>query len=100
MCQRDFILNGVHACPNERYTGYTTAYCIKLLLTEGEPIRARDYGEMERLADGWHGRHYTDYFRRFLYDHYEMLKEKGVKVRQVELKKPKDVHRPQAHYFN
>jgi hypothetical protein len=93
-CQRNYILYGDVICTNERCTGYTTAYCLKLLLTKGEPIKAWNFEEMYRLADGAHGRTYVEHFRRYLSDWYRFLKAKGVEVREVELTKRLDGYRP------
>lgn len=90
-CQKDFIFNGNRACPNERCTGYTTAYCIKLLLTGGEPIRLWDPEQMKRLADYKKNNFYHwDFFRQFLGEHYEQLRVAGIVTRIVEFKRVKD----------
>ena len=90
-CQRDFIFNGYQGCHNERCTGQTTAYCIKLLLTDGEPIKLWDPEQMKRLSDGNRfGSRYNEWFRRFLIENYERLKAAGVETRVVEFKRVKD----------
>jgi len=90
ICQKDYILNGNVACPNERCTGHTTAYCIKLLLTEGEPIKLWDWEQMARLADYKRNNTYVDFFRNFIAENYERLKRAGIKTRLVEFKRVKD----------
>ena len=91
ICQRDFILNGNRGCPNERCTGYTTAYCIKLLLTAGEPLKLWDPEQMKQLADYKNNNFYHwDFFRKFLGEHYKQLKAAGVETRLVEFKRAKD----------
>lgn len=99
-CQRDYIFNGKHACPNERCTGYTTAYCIKLLLTEGEPIRLWEWEYVKWITDGIHGRSYIEWFRKFLIENYERLRAAGIETRIVEFKKVKNGERSQYNDFH
>ena len=89
-CQREFILNGIIACRNERCTGRTTAYCIKLLLSEGEPIKLWDREQMLRLMDYKGNNSYVRFFEERLTKIYEQLKVSGVVTRTVEYEKGKD----------
>jgi hypothetical protein len=72
-----------------RRTGKTTAYCIKLALSEGEPL---NMDKPEEFADGWElgdqRRYAKAYFRRAFLDIREALKGAGLPVRDI---KGKDI---------
>ncbi|QHI73807.1 hypothetical protein [Aminipila terrae] len=84
-CQKDYILNGYLPCTNEKCTGKTTAYCIKLLLTEGEPIKMWSFEATTNYIDvSSSGVNYKDWFRRYLASIYKKFMDAGIETRKVE----------------
>jgi hypothetical protein len=67
-----------------RRTGKTVAYCIKLALSDGEPL---DLKKPEEFADGWslpnHNRYARSFFRNEFMKYRQILKDYGFPVREV-----------------
>jgi len=64
-----------------RGTGHTFAYCIKLVLSQGEPL---DMRKPEKFSDNKNKNYARTYFRRMLYyDVWLPLKEAGIPVRKM-----------------
>lgn len=67
-----------------RRTGKTVAYCVKLALSDGEPI---DLRKPENYADEWslpdHKRYAKTFFRDEFMRYRQMLKDYGFPVREV-----------------
>lgn len=92
-CQKDYILNGYLACANEKCTGKTTAYCIKLLLTEGEPIKMWSFEATASYIDDTHsGVGYKDWFRRYLASIYKKLIDANIETRKIEFYQDQNSH--------
>lgn len=73
----DFIFCG------GRSTGRTTAYMIKLALSEGEPLTTNlKYGG-NLIPDGYHGPRYYDWFRKEFLEVHRKLTEYGFKTRRL-----------------
>lgn len=67
-----------------RQSGGTTAYMLKLCLSEGEPIDLAKWSEAERYTDEIHGHAYPDWFRHNLWDMYRELERiGGLKLRKI-----------------
>lgn len=67
-----------------RASGKTTAYMIKLCLSDGEPIDLTKGKEIERYIDEICGSHYFDWFKRELWNIYAELKRVGgLKLRKI-----------------
>lgn len=67
-----------------RRTGKTFAYCIKLALSDGEPLNMRkpeDFADERRLAN--HRRYAMSYFRHEFILIRNTLKESGFRVREL-----------------
>ncbi|HHY26432.1 MAG TPA: hypothetical protein GX523_06740 [Desulfitobacterium dehalogenans] len=79
----DYVMPG-------RVSGKTTAYMIRLCLSEGNTIDLTKRDEIRRYADGCHGSHYLDWFRHELQCVYmELKKVSGLKLRTIIFNKPK-----------
>lgn len=74
-----------------RVTGKTLVYIIKLLFSDDKPLNAYEIKKVENYSD-WYSvtnrpnekkPHYTQWFRRYLKDIYDKLKEKGIQPRPV-----------------
>lgn len=97
VCQKDYILNGYLACSNENCTGKTTAYCIKLLLTEGKTIKMWSFENTCTYIDKVNtGVQYKDWFRKYLARIYKKLNDAGIETRQIEFYEDK---RSQAFFL-
>lgn len=79
--QRDYLLGKRDADVSSRRNGKTFAYCVKLLLSNGEPIKKR---EIFKYADGWHGNRYPKWFAHYCLEINEKLISNGFKTRIVE----------------
>ena len=72
--------------PGGRRTGKTLAHCIKLALSDGEPLDMRcpehicdnDYGPESNRHNYARG-----FYRRVFLDVWKCLKDKGLKVREI-----------------
>lgn len=62
-----------------RRTGKTLAYCIKLALSEGEPLNFKH----DNLTDENHGHQYKYWFKDLFHDVWIKLKDAGFPVREV-----------------
>lgn len=69
-----------------RATGKTVAYCIKLALSEGEPL---DMRKPEEFSDGQQLDNQISYarnfFRREFMKYWKMLKDYGFPVREIKV---------------
>lgn len=72
-----------------RRTGKTFIYCVKLALSEGEPINLTDY---RRYQDEGHNGMYGLWFKNYFYDIWLKLKAHGFPVREVVFKVPSKRH--------
>lgn len=77
--QKKYLQGEVEAIPSGRYNGKTFAYCIKLLLSDGEKICKRD---IFKYKDGKHG-NYARWFKGFCLEINEKLIENGFETRIV-----------------
>ena len=73
-----------------RHTGKTLAYVVKLLLTDGEPIKVYDLNYIHAISDDYHntgGKHrdvaYSQWFRNYLVNIHNSLIEAGIETREV-----------------
>lgn len=83
--QKDYLLSdGLDNIPWEveigRSNGRTFAYCVKLLLSDGEPINPK-LSELERYTDEFHGIYYRLWFARYLLEINDTLKKAGFETR-------------------
>jgi len=63
--QKDYLLGNHCKIPyGQRCSGRTFAYCLKLLLSDGEPIKRRD---LFKYRDKNHGTHYDSWFARYIW---------------------------------
>lgn len=76
--QKDYILGKRNSRIGGRRNGNTFAYCVKLLLSDGEPIGRR---ELTKWADGMHGSRYPQWFAGYIMDINEKLINAGFKTR-------------------
>lgn len=81
--QKSYLL-GKSGMVGGRVTGKTTAYCVKLLLTDGEPLNLKKSVE---FADGWslsnHRSYAMGFFRHELVKIHDKLKNHGFHVREL-----------------
>lgn len=88
--QKQYLLNENTYWFGGRRSGKTLVYCIKLALSEGEPL---DMNHPEKYIDDDYGNennrnHYAKYFFRDTFlDIWYQLKESGIKVRDIRLNK-------------
>jgi hypothetical protein len=75
-----------------RGTGKTLAYVLKILLTEGRPIRLYDMLSVYALSDDYHNKsgtftgydnHYTQWFRNCLLEVHQCLISAGIQTRRI-----------------
>lgn len=85
--QRAYLLGEPHTIPTERATGRTTAYIVKLLLTNREPINIKF--EAMKYKDH-QGVLYTHFFRNFMREIDEKLTTVGLPTCSV---KPQCEHK-------
>ena len=67
-----------------RGSGRTTAYCIKIALSDGEPLyldRIHEFADMKRLGN--HRTYASHFFKNSFMDIHTKLKAFGLKVREV-----------------
>lgn len=79
--QRNYLLGNRNTRTRHRRNGNTFAYCVKLLLFDGEPIKSKQ--DLGRYADEWHGINYRSWFVRYCLDINEILVGAGFKTRIV-----------------
>lgn len=80
----NYLVNGT-PMPPDRRSGRTTAYIIRLALSDGGPL---DYSKPWKYSDGWELRNHKEYavtffLKEFLYIG-QRLKDYGFKVREIE----------------
>lgn len=84
--QIHYLIGQSNTLGSTRASGRTTAYCIKLALSEGEPLNLR---EVEKFADMKHFDRYQHmtYARRFFRNEFMNIRYKlegqGLKVREL-----------------
>ncbi len=78
--QKDYLLGKTNLRFGGRRNGNTFAYCVKLLLSDGEPIRKR---EVFRYRDEEHGFKYYDWFRNYCLEINDTLIKSGFKTRII-----------------
>lgn len=84
--QKQYLLNGGAYWFGDRRSGKTLAFCIKLALSEGEPLNMK---EPENFCDSDYGfinnkrRYASSYFKRMFLDIREKLKNSGFTVREI-----------------
>lgn len=78
--QRNYLLGERDHRTRHRRNGNTFAYCVKLLLSDGEPINPKllDRG---KYADEFHGVYYRIWFARYLLEINNTLKKAGFETR-------------------
>ncbi|HBD00126.1 MAG TPA: hypothetical protein DC053_13420 [Lachnoclostridium sp.] len=80
--QKDYLLGNHCKFPHgQRCCGRTFAYCLKLLLSDGEPIKRRD---LFKYRDENHGTHYDSWFAGYIWDINNTLLAAGFETRIVE----------------
>lgn len=85
--QKQHILNNGPYWYGGRRAGKTLAYCIKLSLSDGEPLDMRkpwDFCDSDCGGENnkvW----YSRWFRRFFLDIWHSLKDVGLPVREIKL---------------
>ena len=76
--QKDYLLGKRNTRMRGRCNGNTFAYCLKLLLSDREPIKKRD---LFKYRDENHGTHYDSWFVRFVLDINNTLVAAGFETR-------------------
>lgn len=79
--QRDYLLGKTNYRAVGRRNGNTFAYCVKLLLSDGEPIKRKN---IVRYVDEYHGNRYLRWFAGYCMDINKVLKESGLKTRLMD----------------
>lgn len=79
--QRDYLLGKTNYRAGGSRNGNTFAYCVKLLLSGGEPIKRKD---IVGYVDEYHGNRYPRWFAGYCMEINEVLKESGLKTRLVD----------------
>lgn len=79
--QEDYLLGKRNTRMGGRCNGNTFAYCLKLLLSNGEPIKKID---LFKYRDERHGTHYNSWFARYIWDINKILVAAGYETRIVE----------------
>lgn len=78
--QKDYLLGKRNMIWSGRRNGKTFSYCIKLLLSDGEPIKR---SELHGLADGCHGNRYPEWFTRYALEINDKLVAAGFETRMA-----------------
>lgn len=92
--QKAYITGASNYVMPGRTSGRTTAYMVKLCLSEGEPIDLTKQREIERYADAIHGSKYFDWFKHHLWDIYsELERVGGLKFRKIYFSEKEKVKR-------
>lgn len=76
--QKDYLLGKSYDKPNERQSGRTFAYCVGLLLSDGEKISGRD---LTKYIDAFYGSNYPYWFRNYALDINQALVDAGFETR-------------------
>lgn len=86
MCRKDFDMLGDSRCRiRGRMTGKTLAHCIRLALSEGEPLnmsRPEEFSDCDRGINNIF-RYARGFYRREFLKVWQKLKDAGFKVRDV-----------------
>ncbi len=80
--QKDYLLGKIHHRTGGRHNGNTFAYCVKLLLYDGDPISVKD---LWKYMDELHGSRYARWFAGYCMEINTKLVAAGFKTR-VEVK--------------
>lgn len=78
--QRNYLLGKRTHRTMHRQNGNTFAYCVKLLLSDGEPITP-ELLKRGCYADGIHGTYYRMWFAQYLLEVNDVLVKAGFKTR-------------------
>lgn len=84
--QIHYIIGQSNTLGSTRASGRTTAYCIKLALSEGEPLNLREtetFADMRHFPVHQHMTYSRSFFRNVFMDIRGKLEEYGFKVREV-----------------
>jgi hypothetical protein len=84
------ILNDQAIYHGGRCNGKTTAFCIKLALSEGDPIKL---GHPNGITDENHGNSYISWFQYFFLGIWRRLKDAGFPVREIQRQGGIDMHK-------
>lgn len=76
--QKDYLLGKKNIRMGGRCNGNTFAYCLKILLSDREPIKKRD---LFKYRVGNYGTHYNSWFARYIWDINETLVVAGFETR-------------------
>jgi len=79
--QKDYILGRISRRAGGRRNGNTFAYCVHLLLSNGEPIKRRD---LCQYVEGIHGAAYHRWFVGYCIEIDKVLKDSGLKTRLID----------------
>jgi hypothetical protein len=87
--QKEYIFGRSCVIPTGRRVGFTTAYMIKLIISEGKPIRLDKPETISKICDYNHGPMYYTWFRNEFSDMYYKLSHTKIKriLRKVVFKK-------------
>lgn len=81
--QRNYLLGNRRYRTKHRRNGNTFAYCVKLLLSDGEPIKI-ELLKRGRYADEIHGTYYRMWFAQYLLEINDTLRKAGLDTRLKE----------------
>lgn len=76
--QKDYLLGKIKHRVGGRHNGNTFAYCVKLLLSDGDPISVKD---LWKYIDEVHGSGYYRWFTDYCLEINEKLIAAGFKTR-------------------
>lgn len=76
--QKDYLLGKRHHRAGGRHNGNTFVYCVKLLLSDGDPISVKD---LWKYMDELHGSSYARWFTGYCMEINEKLVSAGFKTR-------------------
>lgn len=76
--QKDYMLGKMQYRAGGRHNGKTFAYCVKLLLSDGEPIKVKN---IQKYIDEVHDSYYTKWFTGYLMEINKKLLAVGFKTR-------------------
>ena len=79
--QKDYLLRKRDTRMGGRNNGNTFVYCLKILLSDREPIKKRD---LFKYRDENHGTHYDTWFAGYIWDINKILVAAGFETRVVE----------------
>ena len=88
--QKDYIFNRSSHIPSGRRIGFTTAYILKLIISEGSKIRLDSIDDVRNICDDpRHGSSYLSWFINEFSDIYYKLSHTNLKrvLRPVKFKK-------------